>query len=497
MSYKKTKTITLFWISIASVLWAQSFIDGEPSIFKRQDISVTGALRELSLEKVIPGGGDELVVLERTGKYPHWQVDLSIYRFSDNRVKPLKKLSIPADTLFYGFISNTSKNQSALVLVRPKELEVLFSKDSTWNDVKNVKIPLSSGFEVNQDGLARPIDYQFENGGATFFVPVRTGIDVFKLSDSMVTFDGHYQIPPMAYYLSSSESMALDIPFWVRASFWFPSPVRGMLKNSNHVLLFPWMDEVFIQPIAYKEKSKRFVFQRLSEDEREDGQTQVVTHALDLNGDGRTDFLMNKFKGAATSLTAETTLHLTANDGSIDASGLRLQPEGNRAAGAVAIDLNQDGKMELAVASSQFNAWAIARALTQRQVKVMFSFYFYHERGYQLSRPDFTREILFGFDLSDLDIDGVLPILTGDFNGDGYPDALYARNRKRLTILIQKPKSKDVFPDVPSGEYDVQVLRKIRIGDLNGDGKSDIVMYDRKSRFNKKFTVLLNAGKFK
>ncbi|HLG19006.1 MAG TPA: VCBS repeat-containing protein [Bdellovibrionota bacterium] len=89
----------------------------------------------------------------------------------------------------------------------------------------------------------------------------------------------------------------------------------------------------------------------------------------------------------------------------------------------------------------------------------------------------------------------MLPTLDGDFNGDGYADALYARDRRQLSFLLQKPNAGGIFPSSPSGTYDVTVPRLIQIGDLTGDGKSDVVLFDRRASGNQKFTVLLNAGR--
>ena len=227
------------------------------------------------------------------------------------------------------------------------------------------------------------------------------------------------------------------------------------------------------------------------------GQSYVATVPRDLNGDGRIDFLLNKFEGQATALRAETTVYLTNAKGEIPRKGLKLKPEGNRAAGALAVDLNQDGKEDLVTASAQFNVWSVVRALLKRQAQVTFAFYLHHARGYRLNQPDFTREISFRFDLNNLEIDGVLPTLNGDFNGDGFPDAIYARNRRTLTVLIQHPKEKKSFSAVPSGTYDVSVPRAFTVGDLNGDKKSDVVLFEKRAAGNRKVSVLLNSGVLK
>ena len=473
-------------------------MDEKKPIFDRQDVTLTNHLRELTLEKIYKSESSQIVVLERSGTYPNWNVGLTVLGIKGKKALPMAKIALPQDTIFYAFLP-TDSEVSPLVLLRPKVLEVWFAQDAAWEKVQTKVMKLEDGIDISQPGSAQPMTLMTAANHSIFYVPVVDGVLSYEIQNREVRQVAKYAVPPRAYHFSSKESLPLEIPFWWRSSFWYPQIIPGTLDSAakDKTLFFPWMDEVQMVPVESGAKVKNFYFEKLSEAEREDGQTHVVMRALDLNQDGRTDFLLNKFKGAAASLTAETTIHLTTSAGQIEKKGLKIEPEGNRAAGAIPIDLNLDGKMELAVASSQFDAWAIAKALLQRQVKVTFGFYFFHGDGYRFKQPDFTRDISFGFDLSDLDIEGILPTLEGDFNGDRYPDVLYAKNRRALTVLIQKPNQKDLFAAAPSGEYAVAVKRKFRLGDLNGDGKSDVVMYDRKSQSNQKITVLINSGALK
>ncbi len=480
---------------------AQGILDSEESIFQRYDLKLTGRLRHLILSEVDGNPGQEVVVVERKGTYPKWDSRLLVYRGDGLRKSPTlwQSIPMPENAIFFDFVS-VPEQISKLIIVRPNQVELWSYAEASKKFEKKGEMVLKPRFSPPQPGqikpfVANPISPN-ERDLVQFWIPVGLKLWNVKIDKERMELVGEYLFPPRSYYRTSLQSEPLDLPFWTRGSDWTPQLHRGRLGSAD-MLFFPWMDEVVIQPMWAKIPTRWHSFGQLDEKERDDAQGYVVTRPVDLNGDGQTDFLVNKFKGQTTSFKAETTLFLTDATGKIPKKGLKLQPEGNRAAGAVNVDLNQDGKVDLAVASSHFSVWAAIKALMQGQVLVQFSFYLYDSgksQGYELDRPDFVREVDFGFDLTDLQIKGLLPTLEGDFNGDGYPDALYARNRKRLSVLIQKPGKADLFPSVPSGTYDVSVPRKFRVGDVTGDGKSDVVLYGSRSSANRKVTVLLNRG---
>ena len=496
--------LSFFFFLFSSMTQAQDFFKPAP-IFDRYDLNLKGRLRNLTLEDVMTGDGQEIVTLEREGSYPDWKIRLSVWRATAVKGKPqiFAQLELPWDVLFYGFLPTGQSNTQSLLLLRPNEVELWNPAGNGWErNPKNI-LALESAFSLAQKGQAEPFPISLLNSATpsepSFLIPIRDKMLLVQSTSKGLISRKQVSISPQAFYKSSSENQPLELPFWMRSSLWYPTAVPGSLKGIKplDLLFFPWMDEVSILLWPGNEPAHTHYFKKLSDAERDDAQSHVVTSVVDLNGDGRTDFVLNKFQGEATNLRAETTLYMTDTNGTIPQNGIQLKPPGNRAAGALPIDLNRDGKKDLVVASSQFNVWAVVRALVKRQVQVNFSFFMFHSDGYHLEKSDFEREISFRFDLNDLAIEGVLPSLDGDFNGDGYPDALYARDRRGLTVLIQKPDSKEPFSEVPSGQYDVSAPRFLRIGDLNGDRLSDVILYEKRSTGNRKVSVLINSGNLK
>jgi hypothetical protein len=184
------------------------------------------------------------------------------------------------------------------------------------------------------------------------------------------------------------------------------------------------MDELsMIEYSATKMEEKTHYFKLLTENERDDGIHYIVNRPVDLNGDGQTDFLINKFMGTGTAFRAQNTYYITGKDGKIPAVGKQIKTDGKKASGALVMDLDKDGKQDFVVVSTSFTPWSMVRALMKRQVLMEFDFTNTRstKNPYDFNKADLHQEVLFDFNLGDLFVDGVLPTLDGDFNGDGYP----------------------------------------------------------------------------
>ncbi|MFH1263590.1 MAG: VCBS repeat-containing protein [Pseudomonadota bacterium] len=493
----------LFLVTTAS---AQEAFLGSNPVFRRSDLNLGGRLRQLTLEDVAPGGGKEVVILLREGNYPDWKLKLSVWEISKGKPTLFGEVWLPEDVIFYSFLRPELVTNSSLFLVRSGRAELWGCARSehgvTWQADKKFALAIDSPFFIPQLGNAEPLDPTLDVPGSEekqILLPARDGFQLVAIKAKGFEVEQKFPVSPRAFHKTATERMQLELPYWLRSSAWYPGFFLGTLTGARPAdsLFFPWMDEVAMTPLSGGSAPQTYYFHQLSEEERDDGQSYALAIPSDLNNDGRTDFVVTKFQGETTSLRADTEVFMTGSDGKIPEKGVHLAPRGNRAAGALPIDLDRSGKKTLVVASSTFNAWAVVKALIQRTTDVNFAFYSLHPDGYHLDKPDYEREISFRFDLFDLFIDGMLPTLEGDFNGDGYPDALYARDRKGITVLLQNPKAKEPFPSVPSAVYEVPVSRLWRVGDLDGDGKSDIVLYDRRSAGNRKVTVLMNAGKMR
>lgn len=497
------KFLIVFFALVPSV-HAQPFEEQQPELFKQQDALITGRIRQLTVEHVFANPQKEIVVMSRDGAFPEWKAILSVWGFSksSNRIEKVVEWPMPKETILYGFISNPNSD-SYLVLVLPTQVKIGKWNQHEWVFDPAQSMPIRSLSEIPYASLAQPFEPMvgMKDHPEWFWVPTLDGYQIFAIEKGKLVSKSLIPLKPKSFYHSSHDLLPFEFQFWFRNVYWFPKVEVGYVGlNKKPTFLSPWMDEMsMIEYAPTNMLEQTHYFKLLSENERDDGIHYIVNRPVDLNGDGLTDFLVNKFMGTGTAFRAQNSYYITQPDGKIPAVGKLIKTDGKKASGALVLDLDHDHKQDFIIVSTSFTPWAMVRAIMKRQVLMEFDFYKYKTdaKPYDFDHPDLHQEVLFDFHLGDLFIDGVLPTLDGDFNGDGFPDVFYARNRQTLSFLIQDSKNTSFYPSQPSGVFSFTVPRKYRVGDLNGDGKDDLVFFNTRENKNKSFTALINQGLLK
>ena len=85
---------------------------------------------------------------------------------------------------------------------------------------------------------------------------------------------------------------------------------------------------------------------------------------------------------------------------------------------------------------------------------------------------------------------GFVPTVEYDFNGDGVRDYITSGNGKRLDVFVGDPVQG--FPS-RSARQTIGTEGQIRPGDLNGDGLTDLVLFNSR-RDNQPVRLLTNRG---
>jgi hypothetical protein len=156
-------------------------------------------------------------------------------------------------------------------------------------------------------------------------------------------------------------------------------------------------------------------------------------------------------------------------------------------------DVNGDGRKDLLFSSIRVGFWNIVKNLISKQVDLDTSIYLLQSDNRYPTRPDFQQKNSYRIDLTHgIRFHGTWPTLGGDFTGDGHRDLLIARDEK--ITLYPKNQDGNLFSK-PLTQSGVFTSPYMHIVDLNGDGRDDILFYEKKR--DGRLSILLNTGQRK
>jgi hypothetical protein len=232
---------------------------------------------------------------------------------------------------------------------------------------------------------------------------------------------------------------------------------------------------------------------RTPADHRERGTTATVLLA-DVDGDGIVDALVRKqvFEGV-TSARSTSYLFFGRKDGFAEKPAQVLESEGVNLLQTQLVDLNGDGHPDLVVPYTGFGIFALIRMLTAKTARVTFQIYPFVPRSRRFTlEPAAERGLTFRIPLAgDSDLQAVS--LAADVTGDHKADLIFAPSEDEL----------DVYPGLGDGEFasspaetiDVRAAGVLDVVDLDGKGRSDLVLHYPQSRGHRgEIVVLTNLG---
>jgi hypothetical protein len=131
--------------------------------------------------------------------------------------------------------------------------------------------------------------------------------------------------------------------------------------------------------------------------------------------------------------------------------------------------------------------------LISKRVNLDTSIYLLRSDNQYPTKPDFHQKTSYQLDLTHgIRFHGAWPTLGGDFTGDGHRDLLIARDEK--IAIYPKNQNGDLFSK-PLTQFEVFTSPFMNIVDLNGDGRDDLIFYEK--RRDGKISILLNAVEWK
>jgi hypothetical protein len=224
--------------------------------------------------------------------------------------------------------------------------------------------------------------------------------------------------------------------------------------------------------------------------------TEITYFAEDLNGDGRTDFLLHRISGGLMAGKAVADVYFNPGDGA-DASG---PPSAqvivkNGFSGVQPFDLDADGQVEVAETSIQFGIVQLVRILLTRKANVSLRVLNSDPANPSELVSSWQHDMTFKVNFGEGRAEGLFPNMEGDWNGDGRNDLIHPAGDRRIAVRLGRPGAKGPEFGDQAGTQKLPIdTGRTRVADLNGDGLDDLVVYDPRE-IDGKVWALYNAGR--
>ena len=213
---------------------------------------------------------------------------------------------------------------------------------------------------------------------------------------------------------------------------------------------------------------------------------RVLDSLTDMNGDGIADLVVFSLQGGSLwRMHSSYEVHFGSQ---APGGGTEFSPEAGavvRSEGILAgidrHDIDGDGQVDVMLTSFHPTVWSAIRVLVMSVLTGAGSFdlqFFRMEDGLYAERPNAVREIRPRAPRKTGERNFWPAVRLGDMNGDGRSDLLVVRNRKRLHVHLGVP-GPDLFARRPvriavAAPEDEEYTW---LADLNGDGRQDVVLH--------------------
>jgi hypothetical protein len=224
----------------------------------------------------------------------------------------------------------------------------------------------------------------------------------------------------------------------------------------------------------------------------------VSITVTDIDGDKLADVVVRKqVARGITSATSTSFVYFGQPGGVYPAKADQvIRSEGVGGNQVELYDVTGDGRTDLTVPSVNIGVMAIVRILTTKTVKVNFQVFPYDPKNRRFAdKPAAERQLKFKISLSGEA--GTQAMDTrGDYNGDRRPDLAFGTDDDELSIF-PGTGGEGLFLDDAIEEIEVPAFGWAESADLDGLGKSDLVMYYPRTKGLKgQIVVIVNRGKW-
>lgn len=214
----------------------------------------------------------------------------------------------------------------------------------------------------------------------------------------------------------------------------------------------------------------------------------------DVNNDGKMDVIAGQLVGGFGDLKSQTFIFY-GHTGSLKNNKWDQIIERDQAASfALLRDLDGNGTMDLIIPYVKIDVFSIAKMLITQSIYVNFTFYSISENGVYPQEPTGQDTTSIDLNFRELEVEGGVPNVDGDFDNDGINDVVVGQNKNEIHIRKGDGKGKFDRSD-PMAVISVDAPLFPDVFDLNADGFADIVVsYIPYHDNDHKIYVFMNTG---
>ena len=292
-----------------------------------------------------------------------------------------------------------------------------------------------------------------------------------------------------------------SVPYF-KLSFSFPSLYVADVDGDGLLDIVATLEDriaIYRQAAGFtfaKEPTVRRDFNVRSPEELKEAGTQASITVSDVDGDGVADLVVRKLvaRGLA-SVTTTTYVFFgrKGGEGYAEAPDQVLRGEGATGTDVELFDVTGDGRPDLVVPSVNIGIFAIVKILLNRTLSINFQvFPFLPAKRRFADKPAAERELSFTLNLSGAaDIQAI--DMFGDYNGDKRVDLAFGTGDEELSVFLGGQGT--LFADSAAATIPVRAVGRLESVDLEGKGRSDMLLYYPSTKGHRGEVVLLrNTG---